>query len=256
MQEFNFQLWHLPIIFLAGFFWELYGSVVWWWSIVMQWVMLQLWLPLQNVIAIDNAAAIWTEVWVIKESKENILEYKKLIIFMFFPLFLGWIIGTYLLLVINPHVIKNLIVISISLLLIYQFLPKPKIKKISERNIKIIKYFFLWIFLIILWLYNNLIWIWEGAFSRIALISILWMSFVWTMWIKTTAILPIRIYSLIVTLSSWLIFLPYLLTLWVATFFGWMYWVRFAKKIPEKYLKIFLISIIIFYMIYLLFFYK
>lgn len=254
---FDFQLWHLPIIFLAWFFWELYGSVVWWWSILMQWVMIQLWLPIQNAIAVDNAAAIWTELWVIKESRENIKKHKKLIIFMFFPLFLWWIIWTYLLLEVNAIVIKNLIVIFISLLLIYQFIPKQKInKKISEKSIKIIKYFFLWWFLVLLWLYNNFIWIWEWAFSRIALISILWMSFIWTMWIKTTALLPIRIYSLIITLSSWLIFLPYLLTLWIATFLWWMYWVRFAKKIPEKYLKKLLISIIIFYLIYLLFFYK
>ncbi|MDC0506100.1 sulfite exporter TauE/SafE family protein [Candidatus Gracilibacteria bacterium] len=248
---FIFELWHIPVIFLAGLMGEFYGAIIGGGSIVMQGVMLYLGLTLQSAIAIDNAAAIGTQVGIIKESKENIKKNWKLIVYMFFPIAIGGVIGTHFLIHINPDIIKNIMIVVISLLLI-QLIFFPKRKKSNQEKTSIGTYILLAIFLFILGIYNNFIGVAEGTFSKIALMSLLGFSFIGTMGVKTTAILPIRIYSLVVTMMSGLIFLPYLIVLLVATFIAGVYGVRFAKKIPEKYLKRFLIIVTITYLIYLL----
>lgn len=247
-----FEWWHLPLIFLAGLIGEGYGSLIGGGSIVMQATQVFLGVPVQSAIATDNAAALGTEAGILSETHKKVAKNKKLILWMFLPIALGGIIGTWFLLSISQNVIKLVMIAAILYLLLHSYYLKDKVQ--SKQASKW-KYALLFVFLFIIGLYNNFIGIGEGTFSKIALMLILGLTFVESHGLKTVAMVPIRVYSLIVTGFVGLIVWPYLITFWVSNFLAGKYATKFVKKIPDTYMKTSLTIISVIFILYLIAFY-
>ncbi len=247
-----FQWWHLPVIFIAGLIGEGYGTIIGGGSIVMQGVMIFLGVPLQSAIATDNAGALGTEVGILSETRKKVVENKKLAMFMVIPVFLGGVVGTSFLLTIPSAVIKYLMIIAISCLLFYSLFLKNKLK--IQLSIKY-QYPILFILLFLIGIYNNFIGIGEGTFTKISIMLILGTTFIKSHGIKTAAMIPSRIYSLVITALSGLIIWPYLLVFWVSTFISGKYATKFITLIPERYLKLGLVTLSIIFIFALIFVY-
>lgn len=116
-------------------------------------------------------------------------------------------------------------------------------------------YILLVFFLFLAGLYTNFIGIGEGTFGRIALMSVLGMSFIQSQGLKSTSTMPTRTYSLIVTTLAGLVVWPYLLTKWCANFLAGKYATKAVKRIPDEYLRRFLVILSVLFIAYLIFFY-
>lgn len=247
-----FHLWNIPFLFLASLIGESFGALVGGGSIVTLPAILFVGAPLQSAIAIDNAASLGTEVGILTETWQKVITNKKLVLTMAIPIIIGGIIGTHLLLTVPTTIIKYSMIAAILFVLAHSYFAKnkPNPKSISKTN-----YAILFAFLFMIGIYVNFIAAGEGTFSRIGLMSILGLSFIQSQGIKSTATMPVRIYSLVVTSLAGLIVWPFLLTKWCANFLAGKYATKFAKKIPDQYMKVALTIISLLFVIYLLFFY-
>ncbi len=117
-------------------------------------------------------------------------------------------------------------------------------------------YVALFAFLFLIGLYTNFIGIGEGTFSKMGLMSILGFTFIQSQGIKSTATMPTRLYSLIVTTLAGLIVWPYLLTKWCSNFIAGKYSTKFVKRVPDAHMQTVLTVFSILFVIYLLLFYK
>ncbi len=247
----DIELWHFVVIFFAGLIGESIGALVGGGSVFTLPALLLTGMPLQSAIATDNAGSLGTEAGIISETKSKVLANKKMVLVMAIPLTLGGILGTHLLLTISADVIKYLMAVTVIIVVAHAYLSrKPDPKNVSKFN-----YVLLMGFLFLIGIYANFLAAGEGTFSRIGMMSLLGMTFVQSTAIKATATMPARIYSLIVTGFAGLIVWPYLLTFWSANFLAGKYATKFAKKIPDLYMRILLTFISIVFVIYLLFFY-
>ena len=250
---FHFELWHLPIVFLAGLVAEFYGCMIGGGSILIQAVLLALGLPIQNVIATDTVGVIGSDLGAMKETRQDIKKHWKMVCWMSLPLLVGGVIGSHLLIHTSPVIIKNIIIVLMVFLLIYYAISRQKKNShIHQSPIHIMKYIFLVIFLLSIGVYNNFIGVGEGVFMRIAMMTMLSLPLIGVLGLKMAAMLPARIYALVITSLNGLLFFPYLITLWISTFIAGVYSIRFAKKVPEKYLRRFLIIAAIIYLGYLI----
>lgn len=247
-----FEWWHIPLIFLAGLIGEGYGSLIGGGSIMMQSVQIFLGAPVHSAIATDNAAALGTEAGILSETRDKVAQNKKLIIWMFVPIALGGVIGTVFLLTVPVTVIKYLMIGAVAYILFHSYYLKNKVK---PNTLNRWKYPVLFVFLFLIGLYNNFIGIGEGTFSKIALMSVLGLTFVESHGLKTVAMVPIRLYSLVVTGIAGLIVWPYLVTFWCSNFIAGKYSTKLVKRVPEAYLKPALTFIGVVFVVYLAAFY-
>lgn len=247
-----FHLWNIPFIFVTNLIGESMGALVGGGSIVTLPAILFVGVPLQAAIATDNAGALGTEVGILSETWQKVLANKKLVLFMIIPTTLGGILGTQLLLTVSTTIIKYLMVAAIVFILAHTRFSKhkPDPSHISKSS-----YVLLTFFLFLSGMYANFIGLGEGTFGRIALMSVLGLSFIQSQGLKSTSTMPTRVYSLIVTSMAGLIMWPYLLTKWCANFLAGKYATKFVKKIPDAYLKVVLTALSIAFIVYLLFFY-
>ncbi|HZL07704.1 MAG TPA: sulfite exporter TauE/SafE family protein, partial [Candidatus Dormibacteraeota bacterium] len=209
-------------------------------------------VPLQAAIATNNAGALGTEVGILTETWRKVLANKKLMVLMIIPTTLGGILGTWFLLRISATAIKYLMVAAVVFVLLYNYFSrnKPNSSHTSKAD-----YALVIVFLFLMGIYTNFIGLGQGTFGRIAVMSILGLSFIQTQGLTSTATMPTRIYSLIVTSFAGLILWPYLLTKWCANFLAGKYATKFVKKVPDAYLKTVLTILSVAFVIYLLFFY-
>ena len=247
-----FEWWHIPLLFLAGLVGESFGALIGGGSIVTLPALLFVGAPLQSAIAMNNSAALGTEAGILSETWQKVLAHKKLVLIMMIPLTLGGVIGTWLLLTVSATIIKYLVVAAVIFVLVHAYYPK---NNFNANSISKLNYALLIVFLFLVGIYTNFIAAGEGTFSKIGLMSILGLSFIQSQGLKSTATMLPRIYSLIVTGVAGLIVWPYLLTKWCANFLAGKYATKFAKKIPDTYMKSALTVMSIFFIIYLLFFY-
>lgn len=247
-----FHVWNIPFIFLAGLIGESYGSLVGGGSLITQPALLLLGVPLQSTLAIDAAAPLATEAGILSETYRSVLRNKKLVLLMAIPSTLGGIVGTWLLLTVSPGVIKYLMVASVFLILLHGYATKNKSthKQVTKTN-----YVLLFIFLFIISIYTIFIGLGEGTFGRIAVMSVLGLSFMQSQGIMAASKMPARAYSLVVTSFAGLIVWPYLLTFWCSNFLAGKYATKFAKKVPDAYMKTLLTILSLGFVIYLLAFY-
>jgi uncharacterized membrane protein YfcA len=247
-----FEWWHIPVIFSAGLIGESYGSVVGGGSIVMISTQTFLGVPLQSAIATDNAAALGTEAGILSETHRKVRKNKRLILWMFIPIALGGVLGTAFLLTAPTDIIKYLMITAVMYLLFHSYVLKSRVQ---PHHLEKLKWPLLFVFLFLIGLYNNFIGVGEGTFSKIALMMILGLTFIESHGLKTVAMVPIRIYSLVITGLAGLIIWPYLLTLWVGTFFAGKYSTKLMKKVPEQYFKPALTAVSLLFVGYLVFSY-
>jgi uncharacterized membrane protein YfcA len=247
-----FHLWNIPFLFLASLLGESFGALVGGGSVITLPAILFLGVPLQSAIAINNAGALGTEVGILTETWRKVLANKKLVLLMAIPTTIGGVFGTWFLLHASVAIIKYFMVAAVVFILGYSYFSKdkPKSKSISKFN-----YVVLVSFLLLMGVYTNFIGLGQGTFGRIAVMSILGMSYIETQGVTSTATMPTRIYSLFVTGFAGLIIWPYLLTKWCANVIAGKYATKFVKNVPDAYMKAVLTVLSIAFVVYLVAFY-
>jgi uncharacterized membrane protein YfcA len=249
-----FQWWHLPVIFLVGILAESYGSIVGSGSVVTQWALAAIGMPLRSVIATDISAALGTDVGIAYETREVVAAQKKIVFVLMISILAGGIVGTRLLTASQSPILKAAVLFALFFLLIslsHRILvpvsaPTPSVG-ISKKQ---------WVYLVAsmvaIGIYSNAVSVGEGTFGKLALMSILGTSFIGSHGMKSAAMIPARIYALVVTAFQGLVVLPYLLTLWCSNFIAGKYATRFIRRVPERVLEMLLVVVVIGYMMFLL----
>jgi len=248
----HFEWWHIPLVFIAGVIGESFGALIGGGSIVTIPALLLTGAPLQSAIAIDNAAALGTEAGILSETWSKVKANKWLVLAMSVPITLGGILGTWLLLNVSADIIKYLIAATVIFVVIHSYTHKrPQLNAGVSKS----SYFLLAIILFLLGIYSNFISAGEGTFGKLSMMAILGMSFIQSQGLKATATMPSRIYSMIVTGLAGLIIWPYLLTMFISNFIAGKYATKFAKQIPDQYMRVFLTIVSLLFVVYLLAFY-
>ncbi|HEY5152603.1 MAG TPA: sulfite exporter TauE/SafE family protein [Candidatus Saccharimonadales bacterium] len=248
----HFHLVNIVIIFFSGLVGECVGAVVGGGSLFMMPALLFTGLPLQAAIATDNASALGTEVGILSETYEKVMSNKKLLLVLTIPITVGGILGTWLLLNVSATIIKYLMIVGIIFILGHTYFSKnkPNPASISKSG-----YALLIVFLLIMGIYTNFIGIGQGTFGRIAVMSVLGLSFIQSQGLTSTATMPSRLYSLVVTSFAGLIVWPYLITLWCSNYLAGKYATKLVKHVPDNIMKTILTLLSIGFVIYLVFFY-
>jgi uncharacterized membrane protein YfcA len=201
----------------------------------------------------DIAGAIATDVGVATSARDKLWPNRKMILILGFPLLLGGIIGTLFLVHIPARALRYIIIGALALILIYAIAgSKKKLQPIEAIQISKQKHVVLFVVLVVLGIYTTSISVGEGTLGKVALIGLLGISFFDSMVIRSVAILPARIFSLIVTAASGLIVWPYLLSLSVGSFLAAKYVTIHIRKVPDSYLRTVLIVATVVYIFYLL----
>lgn len=247
-----FHWWHLPVIFVSGLIGEGFGALVGGGSIITMPALLLVGVPLQAAIATDNAGSLATETGILSETWHQVARRKWLALLMAVPMTAGGVLGTWLLLTVSVTAIRYVMAVAVIIVLLHTFLAKgkPEPKKVPKSD-----YALLIGFLFLTGIYANFITAGEGTFSRMALVSLIGLSFVQSQGLKSVATMPARFYSLVVTGFVGLIVWPYLLTYWCSNFLAGKYSTRFIKKVPDAHMKVLLTIISVAFVIYLLVFY-
>jgi uncharacterized membrane protein YfcA len=247
-----FEWWHIPMVFLGGLIGESFGALVGGGSIVTIPALLLTGAPLQSAIAVDNAAALGTEAGILSETLQKVRDNKWLVLAMSVPITLGGILGTWLLLHVSADIIKYLVAATVIFVVIHSFVHrKPR----HDSTVSKTNYALLGIILLLLGIYSNFISAGEGTFGKLSMMAILGMSFVQSQGLKATATMPSRMYSMIVTAIAGIMIWPYLLTMFVSNFIAGKYATKFAKRIPDQYMRTFLTIVSLLFVGYLLIFY-
>lgn len=240
------ELWHIPIVFAAGFIGESYGALVGGGSIVIQSVLIFLGVPLQSAIATDIAGALGTEAGIIQTTWHSIMKQWRLVLLISISGTLGGIAGTTLLIGMPTTYIKGLMVAAVTGLILYLHLGSARWIAMKNNTVLIIIVFLL------IGTYSNLLSIGEGTFGKIAVMSLAGLTFIQSHGVKTMATIPARIYSLIVTAMAGLIVWPYLITLLFATYLAGLASTNIAKRVPERYARAFITAAAIIFLAYLI----
>lgn len=239
------------MLFLATLIGESVGALVGGGSIATMPALLFTGIPLQSAIAIDNTFWIGTLAGIISETREKIVSNKKLVALLMIPSILGAIVGTWLLLTVSGVIIKYLTAAAVAGVAVHMcFAKKPSNKLITKK-----RYLLALVFLFLISVYSSFLSVGQGAFSRVGLMSILGWSFMQSQGITAAAAVPARIYALVVTSIAGLIVWPYWLTMACSSFIAGKYATKFAKHIPDHYLRATLTVVSLVFVIYLLFFY-
>lgn len=248
-----FEWWHLPIVFLAGMIGEGYAVVVGGGGVLIQFVLASLGMPLPMVIATDIGGCMGSSFGVMTAYKRKIWVNKKLLWFLGLPFFAGGIIGTLFLTKISPILLSYLLAIALSsLLLVMIFQRNQPTQELESLNVNDKKYPLLATILMGLGTYSNVSGVGSGTFIKVAYSSLLRMKVSDSIGVSNIIYLPPTIFSLIVTGIAGLLAWPYLITLWIGTFIGSHYVAKYVQKIPEQYLRNFLVVICIGYLSYLI----
>lgn len=248
-----FEWWNIPFLFLAGLAGESFGSLIGGGSFITLPALLFVGTPLQSAVAINTAAALGTEAGILSETHKKVFEHRKLVVLMAVPIFAGGVVGTHLLLHVSKSAIKYSVITAMIAILLYNYLSK---KKPTPDTASRKSYAALIVFCFFIGVYTNFVSIGEGTFSKVGLMSILGLTFIQSQGLKSTATMPTRFYSLVVTAINGLIIWPYLVTKWCSNFIAGKYATKFAKKLPDHYIQIVLNCFTVIFILYLIFFYK
>jgi uncharacterized membrane protein YfcA len=250
--EWQFQL----VLFVSSFVAELWGCVVGGGSFLTIPVLTGvLGLPLQQALLIDDASTIGMEAGVLTRRWRDVCDNWRLVLFRLMPpITIGGIMGTYLLLTVPVIVIKILMIIALVALLYYSF-NRKRIDKTHPKNIKP-RNGVLFGVLLIIGLYNNFIGPGEGTFTKLALMTIMGVTLLESHGVKTAAMIPIRIFALVVAIVKGFIIWPYLLVMLLATFLaGWVATKYIVEMVSERIMRWCLAIVGIFFTVFMLFAY-
>lgn len=250
-----FHWWHVPVIFLAGVAANVYGAAVGSSSILIQFALAALGMPLPNIIATDLAADLGSIAGVLRVAlpREQMIRQKREIFLLMLPLLLGGVGGTLFLLHVQTQTLKYIIVAGLAVLLVHTLLNMRHFTG-ARKNIQFSRYLYpvLFVALFALALYGNICGVGAGAFIRLVFIGLLAMRISDAVgYINLLSIAP-ELVSFVGTALTGMIVWPYLVVLAAGNYFGGKWGVRLTRKIPEKWLRGALISVVAAYLVWLL----
>lgn len=247
-----FELWHLPLVFLAGLVGEGYATIVGSGGVLIQFTLAMLGLPLAMVVATDIGGASGADWGIIAASSRNILKNKKVLLMLATPTLIGGIIGSTFLIYIPVVLLKIVLIVGLTALLTYVLIgKKAEIQAFENLDISARKYLFVFLVMLVLGVYGNVSGVGSGTFAKFAYLTLLRISFIESLGIASVIALPATIYSIIATGLAGLIAWPYFVMIFMGAFIGANFVAKHARKVPERYLRILLMSIISLYLIYL-----
>ncbi len=248
-----FELWHLPVVFLAGLVGEGYAVVIGSGGILIQFALAALGLPLPVVIATDIAGCLGSNAGVIAATPRSIWNNRKLLLMLGIPALLGGIVGTIFLIKISITILTYVLIVALIGLLSYMmFARKFEPQTPESLQIGLKQYPLVSGIMFGLGVHGNISGVGTGTFEKIAFTSLLRLKVADGIGISYIIDLPTTIFSLVVTAIAGLISWPYLLTLWVGNFIGSHYVAKHIRKIPDGYLRILLMIITVCYLVYLI----
>lgn len=247
------QLWHLPIVFLAGLIGEGYGTVIGSGGILIQFVLAFLGLPLQQVVASDIAGAMGANVGVISASGRTPWNNKRLLVGLMIPLLIGDIAGALFLVHASTGVLRGVIIAALMFVLGCMFIQKRESHE-NPESVRLSKkmYVFLCIQLVALGWYGNSVGVGSGTFSKLILSGMLRISVADSIALSQIIGLPGGIIFLIVAAANGLLVWPYIAALWAGSFIGSRTVTRHIRKIPDGFLRQLLVVVTVLYLVYLI----
>ena len=249
-----FELWHLPVTFLAGLVGEGYSTIVGSGGVLIQFTLATLGLPLAVVVATDIGGSHGADFGLIAASSKKIWSNKKMLIALGVPVLLGGIIGTLFLIYISITLLKVVLIVGLISLLIYTvFGKKTELQQFEDLKVNWRQYPLVFAVMFILGVYGNVSGVGVGTFKRFAYLSLLRIGFVDSLGISSIVVLPAGIFSIIVTAMSGLIAWPYFFMIFIGSFIGAAFVARHIRKVPESYLKTLLVIVITLYLLYLIY---
>ncbi|MDO8561655.1 MAG: sulfite exporter TauE/SafE family protein [bacterium] len=247
-----FELWHLPIAFFAGLIGEGYATLVGSGGVLIQFSLAILGLPLAVIVATDIGGSQGADLGIIAASSRKMLNNKKLLFMLALPVFFGGVIGTMFLIYISVLLLKAVLIIGLSALLIYVLIgKKAEMQAFENINLNWQRYPLIFVVMFVLGVYGNVSGVGVGTFNRFAYVSLLRVGFVESLGLTSLIALPATLFSTIVTGMSGLIAWPYFIAIFIGSFIGANFVSRHVRKVPERYLRLLLISIITLYLAYL-----
>lgn len=249
-----FESWHLPFAFLAGLIGEGYATLVGSGGVLIQFTLATLGLPLAVVVATDIGGSQGADLGVIAASSRKMWNNKKLLLMLALPVFVGGVVGTIFLVYIPVLLLKAVLIIGLSLLLMYVVIgKKAELQAFENIHLSWHRYPLIFVVMFILGIYGNVSGVGVGTFNRFAYVSLLRVGFIESLGLASLIALPATLFSTIVTAMSGLITWPYFIMIFVGSFIGANFMSRHIRKVPEKYLKTLLISLIVLYLAYLVY---
>ncbi|MBI2355958.1 MAG: sulfite exporter TauE/SafE family protein [Candidatus Doudnabacteria bacterium] len=249
----SFHLWHLPVIFLTGMIAEGYAVVVGGGGILIQFVLASFGLPLPVVVATDLGGVLGADLGVMSASPRSIWSNKKLIWLVTLPFFVGSIFGSIFLIKISATLLSYLLIAALIFLILYMLVGKNhEPKNLDELRVTLKQYPLLGSIMGVLGLYTNISGVGSGTFMKVAFVSLLRMKAVEGIGVSSIVYLPATFVSIGITAFAGLLVWPYVITLWFGTFVGAYFVATHIQKIPDIYLRNFLIFVAFLYLIYLI----
>ncbi len=247
-----FENWHLLFAFLAGLIGEGYAALVGSGGVLIQFTLATLGLPLAVLVATDIGGSQGADLGIIAASSRKMLNNKKLLFMLTLPVFIGGVVGTIFLVYIPVLLLKAVLIIGLSLLLMYILIgKKAELQAFENINLSWRRYSLIFVVMFVLGIYGNVSGVGVGTFNRFAYASLLRIGFVESLGITSLIVIPATLFSTIVTGISGLIAWPYFIMIFVGSFIGANFVSRHIRKVPEKYLRTLLLTLVILYLVYL-----
>lgn len=249
-----FESWHLLVAFLAGLIGEGYATLVGSGGVLIQFALATLGLPLAVVVATDIGGSQGADLGIIVASSRKMLNNKKLLFMLALPVFVGGIIGTLFLIYIPIVLLKAVLIIGLLLLMMYVLIgKKAELQAFENINLGWDRYPVIFVVMLVLGVYGNVSGVGVGTFNRFAYVSLLRVGFVESLGLTSLIALPATLFSTIVTGMSGMIAWPYFATIFIGSFLGANFVARHVRKVSEKYLRTLLLTVVILYLVYLVY---
>ena len=140
------------------------------------------------------------------------------------------------------------------MLLVYVLMgKKAEVQAFEDINLSMRRYPLVFIVMFILGMYGNVSGVGVGTFNRFAYLSLLRVSFVESLGLTSLIALPATLFSTIVTGVSGFIAWPYFISIFIGSFIGANFMTRHVRRVPERYLRILLLSVVALYLVYLIY---
>ena len=247
------QFGHLVVVFFAGLIGEGYATVIGSGGVLIQFVLAALGLPLAMVVATDIGGSQGANLGIITASSRGIWNNKKVLLLLAAPVFIGGIVGTIFLIYIPLYVLKIVLIVGLTVLLVYMLIGrKAELQAFEQLHISGRQYPFIFLIMFVLGVYGNVSGVGSGTFQKFAFLSMLRISFIESLGIDSIIALPAGTFSIIVTGMAGLIVWPYFFAILIGAFIGGHFVARHIRKVPEKYLRALLITLILLYLAYLI----
>ncbi len=249
-----FEIWHILVAFFSGLVGEGYATLVGSGGVLIQFALAGLSLPLVMVVATDIGGSQGADLGILAASSKKLFNNKELLIKLALPVTAGGIVGTLFLIYIPVLLLKAVLIVGLSLLLMYVLIgKKAEIQAFENIHLSWQRYPLVFLVMFVLGVYGNVSGVGVGTFNRFAYVSLLRVGFIESLGLTSLIGLPATLFSTIVTGMSGLIAWPYYFSIFFGSFIGAHVVSRYVRRVPEHYLRALLLTVIVFYLTYLIY---